>query len=59
VLIIKINEARMIGQTWSTGLTGRPNRSVYLRTESDSRFRDNLEGLNDSLRGKTSLPYIY
>jgi hypothetical protein len=27
VLVTKIDEARVIEQTWSTSLTGRPNRS--------------------------------
>jgi hypothetical protein len=30
-----------------------------LETESDSKSRDNLEGLNDSMWVKTSPPYIY
>jgi hypothetical protein len=55
VLITKIDEASVIGQTWSIGLTGRPS----LETESDLRFRDNLEGLNNSLQEKTFSSYIY
>jgi hypothetical protein len=30
VLITKIGEAREIGETWLTGLTGRPNQSERL-----------------------------
>jgi hypothetical protein len=53
LLITKIDNARVIGKP------GQPVSPVSLGTESDSRSRDNLECLKDSLQGKISTPYIY
>jgi hypothetical protein len=49
---------KLMRQGWSSK-PGQPVWPVSLGTESDLRFRDNLEGLNDSLRGKASPSYIY
>jgi hypothetical protein len=40
-------------------LMEQPVRPIHLETEPDSRFRDNLKRLNDSLWSMNSSPYIY